>query len=383
MNFNKNPIMKIGSMPFYWRIKSAYQDIHEFIPSRMEYTFEYIEEYDLIQSLQTESLLETLSLMYRQDANIGFLLDGHSLADGYGGDFQKCIGKYLKSHNIDSVLEIGCGGCIILENLAKKGYSVVGIDPSPVALKAGNAKNIEVIQDFFPSKDFANKVDLIFHVDVFEHVCNPVDFLRQQAEYLNENGLIIINVPDCTKTIRQGDISIAQHQHVNSFDILSLANVIEAANLSVVDIEKSGFGGSLYGIATNGKIKSEFVKPAKRNGNKFFYRAAENAKKFENTISKIFDSNQTCGFYMPLRAIPYLSRMKKFDGFRLFDDIQHWHNGYIDGLDVKIENYSDLVNDPVDNLVIMSFTFGDALKKKVEKDIPEINVYTLKEIISA
>ena len=94
-------------MPFYWRIKSAYQDIHEFIPSRMEYTFEYIEKYDLIQSLQTESLLETLSLMYKQDANIGFLLDGHSLADGYGGDFQKCIAKYLESHKIDSVLEIG------------------------------------------------------------------------------------------------------------------------------------------------------------------------------------------------------------------------------------------------------------------------------------
>ena len=71
-----------------------------------------------------------------------------------------------------------------------------------MASKAGVIKNIEVIKDFFPSKHFSKKVDLIFHVDVFEHVCNPVDFLRQQAEYLNEDGLIIINVPDCTETIK-------------------------------------------------------------------------------------------------------------------------------------------------------------------------------------
>ena len=124
------------------------------------------------------------------------------------------------------------------------------------------------------------------------------------------------------------------------------------------------------------------MKPVVRNGVKFFDKDEKNIKNLDEKISKIFDSNQTCGFYMPLRSIPYLSKMGKYDGFRLFDDIQHWHNGYIDGLDVKIKNFKDLVNDPVDHLVIMSFTFGDVLKKKVEENIPKVNVYTLKEIIS-
>jgi hypothetical protein len=85
---------------------------------------------------------------------------------------------------------------------------------------------------------------------------------------------------------------------------------------------------------------------------------------------------------MPLRVIPYLSAMDMFDGFRLFDDISHWHKGFIDGLDVPVENFDDLKENPVDDLFIMSFTFGEKLKAKINKQIPKVNVHTIEEILS-
>ena len=42
-------------MPFYWRIKKTSQEIHKSVPSRMEYTFEYIKEYDWIMWIDADA----------------------------------------------------------------------------------------------------------------------------------------------------------------------------------------------------------------------------------------------------------------------------------------------------------------------------------------
>jgi len=370
----------LGEMPFYWRIRSTSNLVHDELPSRMNYTFEYIPKLDLIQSLQTNDLWPTLEKMYAQDSNIGFLLEGHTLAESYGSDFSNFLKNFLKLNTVHNILEIGCGGCMLLAELSSLGYNVLGVDPSPVAERAGLDKNIKVVKDFFPSESINDKFDLIFHVDVFEHIPNPVDFLLKQKEFLSSNGSIIINVPDCTETIKAGDISIAQHQHVNSFDVSSLSNVIEEAGLHVGNIVKSGFGGSLYAIATKKKNSFGFSKPNEKNGELFFQKSLKNAQKLKAKVQALKSKGKSIGFYMPLRAIPYMAFMKDFNDFRIFDDIEHWHGGFIDGLDIPIENYNDLRNEPVDHLFIMSFTFGEQLRRKVNSEISSIKVETIKEI---
>ena len=374
--------MMLGELPFYWRIKSSADELHPFLPSRMKYTFEYVPELDLLQSLATEELSVTLSRMYKEDANIGFLKDEHTLAKSYGGDFLVCLNKYLEKYSIENILEIGCGGCLLLEDLAKRNYNVQGVDPSPVAVRAGKKKNIEVIQDFFPSEKLQKVPDLIFHVDVFEHVTDPVKFLKQQKQFLSDTGIIIINVPDCTDTIKVGDISIAQHQHVNSFDVSSLAHVIMAAGLNIIDIEKSGYGGSLYGIATKRSDIKKYVMPSQKNGKQFFKKSETSLKRFTDKLAPLINQKKIIGFYMPLRAFPYLSNIKMPINIRIFDDIAHWHNGFIDGFDFPIENFDDLLENPVEHLFIMSLTFGEALEAKINDQIPGIKVHRLDQIIS-
>ena len=85
---------------------------------------------------------------------------------------------------------------------------------------------------------------------------------------------------------------------------------------------------------------------------------------------------------MPLRAIPYLASIRRLEGFRLFDDIAHWHRGYVDGLAVPIENFEDLVARPPEHLFIMSLTFGEAVKKKVHDRLPGLPVTTLGDILA-
>jgi SAM-dependent methyltransferase len=55
------------------------------------------------------------------------------------------LSKILKNNSsIKKVLEIGCGGCVILEQIKKGRLYVCGIDSSPFAATQGKKKNIEV-----------------------------------------------------------------------------------------------------------------------------------------------------------------------------------------------------------------------------------------------
>ena len=378
-----NDQVDLHDMPFYWRIRRSAAEKHRSIPARLPYSFALVPELNLVIEKRSDTLLACLKEVYEAESNIGFLQDGHTLSKGYGGDFLDFIQRQAGSRSLRKIVEIGCGGCYLLERLKAAGYDVTGIDPSPIAIAKGKEKGIRVIPHFFPSPEIDFKADLMLHVDVLEHVSDPAGFLRQQKDGLNPGGFLIANVPDCTASIACGDISIASHQHLNSFDDRSLYNTMVAAGLEVVTIEKSKFGGSLYGLASVKKPPAAFhVSVPEENSRNFLAKAAGAQARFEQLAKPLLDQGRSVGFYMPLRAIPYLASIRAAGGYRLFDDIGHWHRGYIDGLDVPIENFDDLVRRPVDHLFIMSLTFGDTVRNKVLAKCPGIRVTTLKGMLA-
>ena len=43
----------------------------------------------------------------------------------------------LKKNKVKSILDVGCGSCVPLYELAKEGYSIKGIDINPEMIKTG------------------------------------------------------------------------------------------------------------------------------------------------------------------------------------------------------------------------------------------------------
>jgi SAM-dependent methyltransferase len=79
------------------------------------------------------TLRGTLSRIYAADANIGYLQPGYEIAAGYLKDFVDFLLECLPSRDEVRALEVGCGGCEVLDHLSQLGLEVLGIDPSPVA----------------------------------------------------------------------------------------------------------------------------------------------------------------------------------------------------------------------------------------------------------
>jgi SAM-dependent methyltransferase len=287
--------------------------------------------------------------------------------------------------DVQKVLELGCGGCTILQELKASGYDVVGIDPSPLAGREGKRRGLRIINRFFPTNEFKVTVDLIFHNDVLEHVDDPVGFLQSQRKQLNPNGLIITAVPDCTEGVLAGEISMTMHQHLNYFDLESLKNVFQAAGLEVLVIERALYGGSIYCCARKNNYRVNYAsKSGQEKLYKFYSDAEKNTRKFAAGVASFRKNSKSLGFYAPLRALPYLAILGMRNDFRFFDDTNHWYNRYFDGVDVPIENFNDLKAKPVDTLFIMSTTFGEKILTRINRGKIQCDrVVSLKKMLDA
>jgi 2-polyprenyl-3-methyl-5-hydroxy-6-metoxy-1,4-benzoquinol methylase/GT2 family glycosyltransferase len=95
------------------------------------------------------------------------------------------------------VLDIGCSGGLLSELMRERGHHVTGVDlfDSPIT-----AKRVDVFVQADLEKGVPEEVgggyDIAIAADVLEHVRNSDQLLRQIGASLNENGRVIVSVPN-------------------------------------------------------------------------------------------------------------------------------------------------------------------------------------------
>ena len=97
-----------------------------------------------------------------------------------------------------SILDIGCGGGLMSEPLARLGAKVTGIDAVEKNVKSAqihaeqNGLKINYLQSTVEELDNKNKFDVVLNLEVIEHVNNQELFVSKSCELINDNGLIFI-----------------------------------------------------------------------------------------------------------------------------------------------------------------------------------------------
>ena len=97
-----------------------------------------------------------------------------------------------------SILDIGCGGGLMSEPLARLGAKVTGIDAVEKNVKSAqihaeqNGLDINYLQSTVEELDYKNKFDVVLNLEVIEHVNNQELFVSKSCELINDNGLIFI-----------------------------------------------------------------------------------------------------------------------------------------------------------------------------------------------
>jgi len=103
--------------------------------------------------------------------------------------------------NEKNILDVGCGGGILAESMARLGGNVTGIDQSEIAIKIAklHAKenNFSIDYKLLNIEDFlkkdSKKFDVITCLEMIEHVPDPASIINSCAKKLKKNGRLYIS----------------------------------------------------------------------------------------------------------------------------------------------------------------------------------------------
>ncbi len=120
--------------------------------------------------------------------------------------------KYIKDHvvnhfnlrvsekplrNLD-ILDIGCGGGLLSEPMAKLGANVIGIDASKKNIQVAkfhqkkNKLDIKYFNSTPENFNYKKKFDVILNMEIVEHVDNLDLFIKTSSSLLKKSGVMFI-----------------------------------------------------------------------------------------------------------------------------------------------------------------------------------------------
>jgi 2-polyprenyl-3-methyl-5-hydroxy-6-metoxy-1,4-benzoquinol methylase len=144
------------------------------------------------------------------------------------------------------VLDVGCGSGELLRYLSKLGYCVEGLELSgPGAAKcrrAGLLVHQTDLANFGSNRKNQTRFGAILLMNVLEHVCDPVETLKQAAKLLAPGGILVIRVPNdfselqmaARKHLKAKPWWITIPDHINYFNFTSMRLLLEGQKFEVI-----------------------------------------------------------------------------------------------------------------------------------------------------
>lgn len=157
-------------------------------------------------------------------------------------NYYTLLEKYTKGRKI---LDVGSGPGHFLVCGKKRGWDVLGLEPSVDAWEYSKRRKLAVVNDFFSyeSAKQYGPFDVIHASMVLEHVPNPATFIEDMKKLLKPNGIIAIFCPNdynplqeiLQKKLKFKPWWVVPTHHLNYFDANSMGNLLSKTGFEVME----------------------------------------------------------------------------------------------------------------------------------------------------
>lgn len=150
------------------------------------------------------------------------------------------------------VVEIAANDGYLLQHVAARGISCLGVEPTASTAAAARAKGIPIVEEFF-GRALAERLvaeygraDLTAANNVLAHVPDINDFVGGFALLLAERGVSTFEFPSLLQLIEDRQFDTIYHEHFSYLSLTAVERVFAANGLVVFDVESlPTHGGSL------------------------------------------------------------------------------------------------------------------------------------------
>lgn len=203
--------------------------------------------------------------------------------------------KYVKLKTEDAILDIGGNDGTLLSFLKDKKYNLICIDAAKNIKPIFKSDRFSVVNDFFNKKVYQSITDqrakLIFSIAMFYHLSDPIQFSKDVASCLTDDGIWVIQMAYLPAMIQTNMYDNIVHEHVGYYGIDHVRWIMERAGLEIFDTLLNDVYGGSFRLFVKKKGNPRYPQTAR------YYQELKNEEKI--------------GIYSPATYISFTRRIEK------------------------------------------------------------------------
>lgn len=165
--------------------------------------------------------------------------------------------RYLPTH-----IDVASNDGALMDMFVRDGYRSWGVEPSGNLCDIAKKKGHAVVNAFWGSLDHEclGRVDVITATNVFAHVDDVVGFIQTAKNHLNNDGVLVIEVPHLKNLIEDTQFDTIYHEHLSYFLLKPLFLLFLDQGLPIFRVEEHAIhGGSLRIYASRNRHEESSV----------------------------------------------------------------------------------------------------------------------------
>ncbi|HVE48313.1 MAG TPA: class I SAM-dependent methyltransferase [Casimicrobiaceae bacterium] len=164
----------------------------------------------------------------------------------------------------DFVLDIGSNDATTLKAYAARGIQRVGIDPTGSKFRGFYTSDIKLVPDFFSAEAYRSvarePARIVTSIAMFYDLEDPVDFVRQIAAILADDGVWHLEQSYMPSMLRTNSYDTICHEHVEYYSLTALEKIFTQAGMAILDVTMNAINGGSFAV-TAAKRASCAVEP--------------------------------------------------------------------------------------------------------------------------